>query len=178
MNPSGTSASTAGGGLDTTTTRDSFIPIFSGLPADYREWRKRITIYHQKMVISKRPSESILNIIGSMQGVAWKLVEDFPLDKLEDAKTFDALLDILDKSFQYDARVQLPADFDFYFGMHRKVGQSLLEHCTAHDDAVRRLAKHDVTLSKAVQGWHLLRSANLTKEQKQLVTLRAPNMEN
>ena len=177
MQPSGGSASTAAGGLDTTTTRDSFIPIFSGLPADYREWRKRITIYHAKMVISKRPSESILNIIGSMQGVAWKLVEDFPLDKLEDAKTFDSLLDILDKSFQYDARVQLPADFDFYFGLQRKPGQSLLEHCTAHDDAVRRLSKHDVTLSKAVQGWHLLRSANLTKEQKQLVTLRAPNME-
>ena len=171
------SASTAAGGLDTTTTRDSFIPIFSGLPADYREWRKRITIYHAKMVISKRPSESILNIIGSMQGVAWKLVEDFPLDKLEDAKTFNALLDILDKSFQYDARVQLPADFDFYFGLQRKPGQSLLEHCTAHDDAVRRLSNHDITLSKAVQGWHLLRSANLTKEQKELVTLRAPNME-
>ena len=177
MQPSGGSASTAAGGLDTTTTRDSFIPILSGLPADYREWRKRITIYHAKMVISKRPSESILNIIGSMQGVAWKLVEDFPLDKLEETKTFDSLLDILDKSFQYDARVQLPADFDFYFGLQRKPGQSLLEHCTAHDDAVRRLSKHDVTLSKAVQGWHLLRSANLTKEQKQLVTLRAPNME-
>jgi len=63
--------------LDLLLPRDSFIPILSGLPADYREWRKRITIYHANMVISKRPSESILNIIGSMQGVAWKLVEEF-----------------------------------------------------------------------------------------------------
>ena len=165
------------GGFDNATARDSFIPIFSGLPADYLEWRKRITIYHQKMVVSKRPQESILNIIGSMTGVAWKLVEDFPLENLEDVKTFEKLLEILDRSFQYDVRVQLPADFDFYFGLQRKPGHTLLQHCTDHDDAVRRLAKHDVTLPKAVQGWHLLRSANLTKEQKQLVTLRAPNME-
>ena len=28
--------------------RDSWIPVFSGQPSDYKEWRKRITLYHQK----------------------------------------------------------------------------------------------------------------------------------
>ena len=39
------------------------------------------------------------------------------------------------------------------------------------------MEKHSVTLPDAVQGWHLLRKANLTKEQCQLVTLRAPQLE-
>ena len=34
-----------------------------------------------------------------------------------------------------------------------------------------------VTLPGAVRGWHLSRKANLTREQKQLITLRAPQLE-
>ena len=34
------SASTAG--MDVVTTKDSYIPQFSGRPSDYKEWRKRL----------------------------------------------------------------------------------------------------------------------------------------
>ena len=35
-------ASTAGG--DYNTTKDSYIPLFSDAPSDYKEWRKRLNI--------------------------------------------------------------------------------------------------------------------------------------
>ena len=47
--------------LDTTSTKDTFIPLFSGAPQDYKEWRKRIHIYFKKMELtSRRPGSRSL----------------------------------------------------------------------------------------------------------------------
>ena len=157
--------------------RDSYIPLFSGAPADYKEYRKRITLYHQKMVLSKRRGESILNIVGSMSGSAWRLLEDFDVTKAEQENTFNDILKLLDKHFQYDDRVALPNDFDSYFQFLRKPGQTLLNYVTEHDELHRRLEKHSVALPLKVQGWHLLRRSGLTKDQRQMVMLKAPQLE-
>ena len=129
------------------------------------------------MVLAKRKGESILNIVGSLSGSAWRLVEDFDVSKAEEDNAFQDLMKLLDQHFEYDSRVQLPSDFDGYFNLSRRAGQTLLSFVTEHDELNRRLEKHNVTLPDAVQGWHLLRKANLTREQKQLITLRAPRLE-
>ena len=122
--------------------RDSYIPLFSGAPTDYKEWRKRITLYHQKMVLSKRRGESI---VGSLSGSAWRLLEDFDVSKAEQ-NAFTDILKLLDKHFQYDDRVALPNDFDSYFQLLRKPGQTLLNYVTEHDELHRRLERHSVAL--------------------------------
>ena len=154
--------------LDSTSTKDTYIPLFSGAPQDYKEWRKRIHVYFKKMEITNRKAEAVLNLIGSLQGTAWKLVEDFNLDDAGKDTAFRDILKKLDSAFQYDARVQLPNDFDNYFNMHRTPGQTLLQYVTTHDELYRRIGDHN-NLPVAVQGWHLLRRANLSKEQRQLV---------
>ena len=170
------SASTAG--LDTTSTKDSYIPLFSGAPSDYKEWRKRLTIYVMKMRMAKREAEGLLSVIRSLTGRAWKLLGNFPIEDIEKAGAFEKILKILDKAFEYDKTVQLPHDFDKYFiSLHRRAGQSLLEYTTEPDHLYNKLADHHVTLPDKVQGWHLLRKAGLSKEQKQLVTAQAPSME-
>ena len=65
-----TSTSAAPPGDAASTGRDSFIPLFTGQPTDYKEWRERISLYHQKMVLAKRSGESVLNIVGSLTGSA------------------------------------------------------------------------------------------------------------
>ena len=115
MPPTSTSASTAP--LDSSTTKDNYIPIFSGAPQDYKEWRKRIAIYYKKMELTNRKVEAVLNLIGSLTGTAWKLVEDFNLDDASKDNAFKDLLKKLDAAFQYDSRVQLPNDFDNYFNL-------------------------------------------------------------
>ena len=107
--------STSAGMLDVTSTKDSFIPLFNGQPDSYQEWRKRINIYHMKMSMQKRSAESVLNIIGSLQGTAWKLVEDFDLTKVDSADAFTHVLARLDSAFRYDSRVELPQNFENYF---------------------------------------------------------------
>ena len=170
------SASTVG--LDVTTTKDSYIPVFSGAPSDYKEWRKRLTIYVMKMRMAKKEAEGLLSVIGSLTGTAWRLLENFPIEDIEKTGAFEKILKILDKAFEYDKSVQLPTDFDKYFtGLHRRPGQSLLEFTTEHDHLYNKLSDHDVTLPGKVQGWHLLRRAGLTREQRKLVTAQAPTLE-
>ena len=101
--------------LDNYSTRDSFIPLFDGSVTGYHEWQKRITIYYKKMSLSKRQGEAILNLLGSLTGTAWKLCEDFNINKANEPEALTHLLKILDGSFQYDSNVEMPADFSAYF---------------------------------------------------------------
>ena len=60
-------------------------------------------------------------------------MEDFPLENVEKDGTFEEILKIMGRSFQYDERVQLPADFDSYYNLQRKAGQTLLGYVSEHD---------------------------------------------
>ena len=137
--------------LDTQSLRDSFIPTFDGTTSGYREWRKRIVIYAKKMELSKRSQEAVLNLLGSLQGTAWLIVEDFDLNKVNDPDAFEGILKQLDAAFQYDNKVEMPADFTAYFdSTGRRPGQSLLQFVTEHDEKLRRLEKHKVVLPPEV----------------------------
>ena len=96
------------------------------------------------------------------------------MSKAEQEGTFNDILKLLDKHFQYDDRVALPNDFDSYFQLLRKPGQTLLNFVTEHDELHRRLERHSVALPNKVQGWHLLRRSGLTRDQRQMVMLKAP----
>ena len=158
--------------------RDSYVPVFSGQPSDYREWRQRIHLYHRKMPITKRGNESVLNIVGSFTGLTWQLFQDWALEDLEKTDAFPKIIEVLDRNFAYDARVQLPADFESYFNLlQRQGGQTLLMFINDHEEAYRKLQQHKVELPASVQGWHLLRRAGLSREQRHLITLKAPTME-
>ena len=159
-------------------TKDSFIPLFDGQPSSYQEWRKRISIYHLKMKMQKRQAEAVLNIIGSLQGTAWKLVENFDLSKVDKDDSFDNILKILDSAFKYDNRVMLPQDFDGYFShLSRKPGETLLSFVTEHDEKLRKIEEHGIKIPSEIQGWLLLKKANVTREQRQLVVAQAPKLE-
>ena len=168
------SAGKSGTELDTQSLRDSFIPTFDGTTTGYREWRKRIVIYAKKMELSKRTQEAVLNLLGSLQGTAWRIVEDFDRNKVNDPEAFENILKQLDAAFQYENEVEMPADFTAYFdSAGRRPGQSLLQFVTEHDEKLRRLEKHKVVLPPEVQGWYLLNRANLSREQKQMVMTQA-----
>ena len=165
-------------GTTFTDLRDNYVPTFSGRPADYREWRQRIHLYQRKMALTKRQSEAVLNIVGSFTGVTWRLFQEWSIEELEADGAFDRIIKTLDSNFAYDARVQLPTDFEGYFNLlQRSGGQTLLLYVTEHEEAYRKLQQHKVELPSSVQGWHLLRRASLSREQRQMITLKAPSLE-
>ena len=85
--------------------RDSYVPVFTGQPANYREWRQRIQLYHRKMSLTKRANESVLNIVGSFTGVTWRLFQDWGIEELEKENAFKKVIETLDANFSYDAKV-------------------------------------------------------------------------
>jgi len=89
------------------------------------------------MKLQKRSVEAVLNLIGSLQGTAWKFVESFDVTKIDEEKSFDNVISILDAAFKYDARVRMPQDFDAYFNMSRRPGTTLLNFVTEHEEAGR-----------------------------------------
>ena len=97
---------------------------------------------------------------------------------MEAENSFDEIISMLGKTFQYDNRAQLPQDFEnFFTHLSRKPGSTLLQYVTDFYEKLRRLEVHDVKLPEAVQGWFTLKKANLTKEQRQLITTQAPSLE-
>ena len=130
------------------------------------------------MSLTKRANESVLNIVGSFTGVTWRLFQDWGIEELEKEDAFKKVIETLDANFAYDAKVQLPADFEAYFNLlQRSPGQTLLLYVADHEEAYRQLQQHRIELPASVQGWHLLRRSGLSREQRQLITLKAPNLE-
>ena len=157
--PAAASQAAGSTALDGGITKDSFIPLFDGQPRSNQELRKRISIYHLKMKIQKRSAESILNIIGSLQGTAWRLVGNYDLSKIDGDTALEDLITTLDKAFQYNARVRLPQDFDGYFShLSQKPGEALLSFITNHDEKLRKVEEHGIKIPDEAQGWLLLKA--------------------
>ena len=176
MDPAAQSASSAAAGLGTgEVVRDNYIPIFDGRPSSYKEWRKRIVLYQKKMVLAKRPVEGVINLLTSFTGPVWKQVEHLSETASEQEDGFKTILTALDRIYQYDDKVEMPKAFErFFYNISRSNGVTLLAYCSDHREAARELEKYNVKLPDAVSGWLLMRHANLTPEQRQLVMSQVP----
>jgi len=65
--------------------KDTYIPIFSNRPGDYKEWRKRILMTKKKSDINKKTKEATINLMTSLSGFAWRQIEH-PVDKASEAE--------------------------------------------------------------------------------------------
>ena len=165
----------SGGGIDT--IKDTYIPVFNNKPEDYREWRQRINLYKKKLSLQGKDKEAVINLLTSLQGVAWRQVEH-QVDKLmEDADGFKKTLELLDAAFRYDARVEMPRALEkFFYTISRKSDQTLLTYVSDHREALREVEKHGIQIPENVSGWLLLRRSGLTTEQKQLIQSRCGDL--
>eukprot|EP00435_Cladocopium_sp_Y103_P032566 s1782_g8.t1 len=158
--------------------KDTYIPVFTNRPSDYREWRQRINLYRRKLELQNKGKEAVLNVLTSLHGVAWRQLEpkvDTILAKEEGA--FDLILSELDATFRYNEDVEMPRAFEkFVYGTTRKPDQTLLSHVADHREALGEVEKHGVQISDKVSGWILLRRSGLTHEQKQLILSQNPKL--
>ena len=150
--------------------KDSYIPIFTNRPADYREYRARIMLYKQKMDLQKRPKEATINLLTSLSDIAWRQVEHLAATAPEAADGFDQVLRVLDKTFKYDDRVEMPKAIDrFFYQLGRRNEQTLMSYTADYREAYRDLQKHKIKLPEEVCAWILLKRSGLSAEQRQMV---------
>ena len=64
------------------------------------------------------------------------------VSKAGEDNAFQDLMKVLHQHFEYDSRAQLSSDFDGYFNLSGRAGQTLLSFVTAHDELNRCLEKH------------------------------------
>ena len=151
-------------------TKDNFIPLFNNKIADYREWRLRIGLYHRKMVLQNKKKEATINLLTSLNGLAWRQIEHTADKLVDDDDGFSKALQILDACFKYNEKVEMPRAFEkFFFNLTRQPTQTLLSYTTEHREHLREIEKFGVKIPTAVSGWLMLRRAGLTVEQRQLV---------
>eukprot|EP00434_Breviolum_minutum_P043367 symbB.v1.2.038652.t1/scaffold6095.1/size20955/1 len=150
--------------------KDSYIPIFTNRPADYREYRARIMLYKQKMDLQKRPKEATINLLTSLSDIAWRQVEHLAATTPEAADGFDQVLRVLDKTFKYDDRVEMPKAIDrFFYQLGRRNEKTLMSYTADYREAYRELQKHKIKLPEEVCAWILLKRSGLSAEQRQMV---------
>lgn len=76
-----------------------------------------------------KEKEAVINLLTSLQGVAWRQVEHQVEKLMEDAQGFDKTLELLDSAFRYDARVEMPRALEkFFYSISRKSEQTLLHY--------------------------------------------------
>ena len=76
----------------------------------------------------------------------------------EDPEALQEILKILDGSFQYDANVEMPADFSSYFEhLVRKPGQTLLNYVTDHDDRLKQIENDPESFEDLDEGHYAIR---------------------
>ena len=168
MASSGTKAESSGPAVDV--IKDSYIPIFNNRPGDYREYRARVLLYKQKMDLQKRPKEATINLLTSLSDIAWRQVEHLASSAPEASDGFDQVLRVLDKTFKYDDRVEMPKAIDrFFYQLGRRNEQTLMSYTADYREAYRDLQKHKITLPDAVCAWILLKRSGLSAEQRQMV---------
>ena len=147
-----------------------YVPEFSGRSSDYREYRKRLTLYEKKMALAGREKETAFNVLCTLKGRAWDACEDIPMDALEGTGSMKAILERLDKIFKFDAITELPGDFEtFFVTLARKKNATLQEYSGDFERALRRLESHGVNLPDKVVGWYFMRRAGLSQSQRQMV---------
>ena len=152
------------------TLKDNYIPIFSNRPADYREYRARVLLYKMKMKLQKKPKEAVINLLTSLTGAAWKLVERDVEKLIESESGFDDTIALLDRSFKYNDRVECPKAIDrFFYQLTRRPEQTLMSFATEFRDARQEIEKHGIVIPEEIRAYTLLKRANLTQEQRQLV---------
>ena len=129
------------------------MPEFPGTTDGYKEYRKKVELYAARMRGLERETTVGLDLMQGLKGRAWEAVEDLDITRLEAEKGWQLVLDRLDAVYKYDARTELPTEFEnFFMKLGRKPRETLLEFTTRFHMIHRKIKGHGVVLPDNVLG--------------------------
>ena len=132
------------------------------------------TLIHSRFLaidqLTTESKEAVINLLTSLTGAAWKLVERDAEKLIESETGVDDTIALLDRSFEYNDRVECPKAIDrFFYQLARRPEQTLMSFAREFRDARQDIEKHGVVIPEEIRAYTLLKQANLTQEQRQLV---------
>jgi hypothetical protein len=142
----------------------SHVPEFTGTTDGYKEYRKKVEIYAARGRTKESEATVGLDLMQGLHGRAWDAVEDLDIAELEKDRGWELVLRRLDSVYKYDARTEMPTEFEnFFMKLGRKPRETLLEFTTRFHTTHRKIKGHGVDMPTEVLGWLMMRKAGLTK---------------
>ena len=145
-------------------------PVFNGQIGDYREFRKKVELYAARARGRDAEHTVGLDLMTTLTGRAWENVEDLDVARVSEPQGWRTILERLDACFKYDARTELPSDFEnFFYKLNRNGKETLLDYVTRFRKFEKRIRDQEIVLPSKVLGWLLLRRSGITQDHRALV---------
>ena len=111
------------------------VPEFNGTTESYKEYRKKVELYAARQRTKESENTVALDLMQGLRGRAWDAVEDLLVADLEKERGWELVLRRLDSVYKYDARTEMPTEFEnFFMKLGRKPRETLTVSHHAQED--------------------------------------------
>ena len=101
------------------------VPCFDGTFSEYKDYRRRAKLYINRRKMEKTENEALVQLLSGLTKEAWDCCESLNMDDLEKATERVKFWEIMDRSFKYDKRTEVPSLFEELFThVERKIRTS------------------------------------------------------
>ena len=145
-------------------------------PSEFKSYRKKVKLWH--LFTRAPPQLQGPRVLSRLTGPAWDACDGLEPEDVATADGGDLILETLADAFQGEHKTELfDALEDTFCGPGRKKGEKLHNYALKVQSNVRKLAKQGVRLLDQVQGFLLLRRANLSTQARiAIMTLAGNNL--
>ena len=139
-------------------------PEFTGTkPSEFKSCRKKVKLW---LLFTRTPAQlQGPRVLRRLTGPAWDACDGLEPEDVATADGVNVILDTLAEAFQGEHETELfDALQDTFYGPDRKKDERLHDYALRVQSNARELAKQGVRLPDQVQGFLLLRRANLSTQ--------------
>ena len=147
-------------------------PVFSPEENDdYVSWKNDIEVW--KLLTETKPEKLGLSVYLALKGQAREIVRNLKPADIATAEGYEEVMKELDQVYLKDNTTQAFCAFKEFYEYKRTAGQNFSEFIVDYDQRYHKLEKYEMSLPQGVQGFFLLKAANLTVESEKLARATA-----
>lgn len=157
------------------TFSDKVPPPLNRATTDYTKWKKQFKIWQQVTDVNVKKQAGMM-ILRLDDGTQDSIMELMTHDQMKEDNGADLLIGHLDTLFKKDESVDAYRIYEEFESYRRSSNISIAEHCREFQKRLSKVAASGTQLSDHVLAYRLLKSANLTDREEQLVKATIPKM--
>ena len=134
---------------------------------NYRSYRRRLALFEKQC--TRRGNnvaiEGAFLVLSLLQDSAWDAAEQLDIDEIENHdKPFEPILRLLDRLYQYEDDVELPARCEEFFQeFSRNKGEEMQMYIIRHATLRKKMKEAGVDVPDLLAGWHLMARAGVPR---------------
>ena len=143
-------------------------PAFNRNSDDYSKWRKKFEVWQSITDVEKKKQGGLLTL--RVDDITQdEILESLSTEELKDDEGATKVLVILDGKFQKDKSISAYETYEEFEKYRRPDNVSITEYCAEFERKLAKVKAQGSLLSTEVLAYRLLKSANVTASQEQLI---------